>query len=248
MESCWADCLGNCDEKLSREHLVSEAFFLGDVVVVHGFSWCKDEPKVIGLSALTSKILCEKHNNELSPLDTAVGKSSETFREIDRLYAVRGKLKPHYWNVKRFAVDGALLERWLLKTLINLWCNKQHPIGRDSTVEGSPSDRLVRIAFGLEKFKGKAGLHFVVKEKMNIAVDERLQCTTLPKNNKIEMALFSFKGFGLLLCLEEEGPPDSLRGLSFGGQDLGDVKPLFREATVNFNMGKYRSHTLQFKW
>src|SRR5690348_538201 len=152
MESCWASCLGNCSNKLSREHLVSKSLFLSESIRVQGFPWCKDDPVDIGISGLTSKILCELHNNDLSPYDQSGAQAFATFRESMRLDNVRRNMEPRRWNVKKFRIDGPGLERWCLKTLINLSCNGTLPIGRDSQVVGRPSERLVRVAFGLESF------------------------------------------------------------------------------------------------
>jgi hypothetical protein len=72
MEECWANCLRNCSNKITREHLVSQSLFVVNRVVVQGFPWCKDAPKEVSLASLTAKILCSKHNNDLSHIDTAI--------------------------------------------------------------------------------------------------------------------------------------------------------------------------------
>src|SRR5215472_15242717 len=62
-------------------------------VMVEGFPWCKGQVVKIGLSGLTSKILCEKHNNDLSDIDTAGIRGFEALGEMRRLANVREKLK-----------------------------------------------------------------------------------------------------------------------------------------------------------
>ncbi len=71
-------------------------------------------------------------------------------------------------------INGNLLERWFLKTLINISCDKEYPIGGKSQVPGRPTDELVRVAFGLTRFKGKAGLSFVVRTGMRIRATGKL--------------------------------------------------------------------------
>src|SRR5690349_5685627 len=79
MKRCWAHTLGNCSDAMSREHVVSDSILL-DMVTVKGFSWCKDSPKSISAANFTSKILCERHNNELSPSDGEIKNFVVTFR------------------------------------------------------------------------------------------------------------------------------------------------------------------------
>jgi len=129
---CWAECLGGCSDKMSREHLVSESLFPEGKVRVEGFPWCREAPKEIGIAGLTAKILCERHNNALSPIDTAGAAAFKAFEKTARLAATRERMKPHHWNVVRDEINGPLFERWLLKTLINICCDQGLPIGRDS--------------------------------------------------------------------------------------------------------------------
>jgi hypothetical protein len=141
--NCWASCLGDCSDKVSREHLVSEGLFQSDTVRVQGFSWCKTEPKEIGISGLTSKILCTHHNNTLSPVDEGGRSAFNTLREVRRVENVREKLKRRIWTVVRREINGLLLERWLLKTTINISYGKEYPIGRE---EGSVDRQIVLYA------------------------------------------------------------------------------------------------------
>lgn len=246
---CWAEPIGGCSPNMSREHLISAAVFPGQTVMVHGFPWCRDEPKEIGIAKLVSRILCEAHNNALSPLDTAAGETATTLRTMDHLRETRSKLRQHYWKVKSFEIDGTLMERWFLKTLINVAYDGGYKIGSDAETVGRPSSRLVRIAFGEEKFEGQAGLYFVAKEQMILTMEIRVQCMTLLKNGHIEGGLFNFHGFGFMLVVEPEGPaPNALAGISFGSQDLGDIKPLFRGKSIITRLGKYKSHELKVRW
>ena len=153
--------------------------------MVQGFPWCKDTPAEIGLSGLTAKILCEKHNNDLSPLDEAADRAADTLRAMHQLHETRKNLKPKIWNVKVFVLDGASLERWFLKTLINIACDRDLPIGRDSEIAGRPSPRLVRVVFSQEKFEGKAGLYVVAKEGMTLTMKDRVQCLTVVGDKNI---------------------------------------------------------------
>ena len=126
MKKCWASSYSDCDGKLSREHLISKSLFLTNEINVKGYPWCKDEEITIGLSNLTSKILCQKHNKLLSNIDEAGATAFRIFREVRNLSNVRSKIRPRRWNIKRHRIDGYNLERWFLKTLINLSYHREH--------------------------------------------------------------------------------------------------------------------------
>jgi hypothetical protein len=89
MNACWADCLGDCLEKISREHIISAGLFLDDEIKVKGFSWCIDEFKIIGLSGLVKKALCTYHNSLLSNVDDAAIHSFKTLRDAIALSNTR---------------------------------------------------------------------------------------------------------------------------------------------------------------
>jgi hypothetical protein len=196
MGSCCAESLGDCSDKLSREHLVTESCFEGDSVEVFGFDWCKEKPVRVGIAAATAKILCTKHNSDLSEIDDAGRHAFAALREIQRLNSIRRKLRPQGWTNVRHTVDGPAFERWCLKMLINLCCNWAYPIGRDSTVKGEPSDLLVRIAYGLETFRGNAGLYSVARLGMNVSQEDKVGFMPLFNNGrKVEAGVLTFRGF-----------------------------------------------------
>ncbi len=213
-----------------------------------GFAWCKDKPVRVGLEAATAKILCEKHNSALSDIDNAGGAAFAALREIDKLTGVRQKLKLHPWRLVKTTIDGPSFERWCLKAVINLSCNRGHPIGRDSEVAGRPSDRLVRIVFGLQLFVGRAGLYSITRVGMQMKMDGKVSFAPLFKNNlHIEAGLIWFRGFMYMLFLEEDGPAP-LTGLVVQGEDLTNAFVAYHPRRVNFDIGKHPSQQLLIKW
>src|SRR5437899_5988102 len=143
MNECWAACLGDCSDKISREHIISASLFPADKITVQGLSWCKGEPKEIGLAALTRKILCTKHNSDLSEIDAAAGESMNTLREATRLMNLRVELRIKRPTIKRFHVAGVALERWFLKTFINIAYKQAYPLGNKSAKTWMSSPELV---------------------------------------------------------------------------------------------------------
>jgi hypothetical protein len=245
---CWADCLGNCGTKQSREHVISESLWLANSVTVQGFPWCADEPRNIGVASLTAKILCERHNNNLSPVDSSAAKSFDELRKMTRLKNVREGMKAHRWNVKRYVLDGVMLERWFLKTLINIAFDGKYPIGSDSTAPGRPSERLVRVTHGLESFQGKAGMYTMARVGMEYILEDRVSFSPIMwrgiHGEYVVAGIFVFRGFQFLLYLEPEGP-QHMRRLYFKGEHLGEASLLYQKMTANIKIGKYLSHVVR---
>lgn len=142
---CWAHYLGGCDT-LSREHVVSRSIFA---------SACDCPTLVEGMrrlpnghmaeSAMTAKILCRKHNSDLSPLDAEAGKFADLL-----LSSARGN------HIGRPELDGLLIERWVFKTLINGlaagWSDRRKWI---------PSESIVRFIFGEGDLPNGCGLYSI---------------------------------------------------------------------------------------
>ncbi len=151
---CWAHALGGCDEKMSREHIVTEKVFQEHSRLK--INNTKASPR--GTIELTrknyvSKILCKNHNSNLSILDQEAINLMEVFKDV------HGKIKNNYScdrNVYR--INKELLERWLLKTLINHIASDffefKHPIRRGGEIADK---RLLDIAFGNDSFSGYSG-------------------------------------------------------------------------------------------
>ena len=236
-KGCWAACLGDCCQKISREHTVSKGLFNTDEIIVQGFSWCLKEPKAIGLGSLVAKILCEKHNNDLGELDSAAKDSFDVFREAVRLNHVRQKLKrPPIWNIRRLTIDGPRLERWFLKTLINLSFGGQWTIGLGSHAAGSVSSSLVKIAFGRREFENGAGMYTIARAGQQMDSMDRVNFTPLTQANNLNAARFNFRGLTFFLNLLPE---------KF--ETHGDSHLLYRNVTHNWEVQGRLSHVVSIK-
>lgn len=110
-KACYAAVLQDCaGSAMSREHYISNALLkrFGSRFKAQGLSWTGDGT-VLSPSALQSKILCERHNNMLSDLD------STAVRFFDVLADLRnGK------DIGNHSFQGADLERWAIKVLLGL--------------------------------------------------------------------------------------------------------------------------------
>ncbi|HWG18978.1 MAG TPA: hypothetical protein VG225_00525 [Terracidiphilus sp.] len=203
-KKCWAASLGDCSGGISREHLVSQSLFPTGSVVVQGLHWCKDEPKPVGIESLTSKILCRKHNSDLSDVDSAAKRTFDTFVESMRLLDARRNLHLRRYTMKRFTINGLLLERWFLKTLINIGFDREWIIGEGGHPAGEPSEELVEIAFGKAKFRPKAGLYTAAYAGENVTViydGFGLHYTPKTIGNSLLAGGFTFGGYRFFLNL-----------------------------------------------
>ena len=150
MDRCWAKSLGDCSNRISGEHLFTAGLFEGDKLSIQGMEWCKTEVKEVGKKSLVKNVLCTTHNSRLAILDDEAIHAFKIFQDSVKLQQVRNQMKARYWTVEHWKIDGPLLERWFLKTLITLACEGEQKIGPDSGEVGQPTPSLVRIAYGLE--------------------------------------------------------------------------------------------------
>ncbi|MCE4311521.1 hypothetical protein LYZ90_11760 [Xanthomonas hortorum pv. vitians] len=194
MARCWAHTLGGCD-KMSGEHVISNAVFAagcGCPVLIEGVARIRDGAPTA--NAEKSNILCRLHNSMLSPLDAVVGRlanfqaasDDEDFSET--LY-----------------IDGELLERWLLKTIINFgaagWMGPQKLI---------PSSDVVSAIFGQMPLPPRIGLYSVngidPNHRPSGGVTMRPFFRTSPTMRELSGAYVAVHGLGLLACLDDTLP------------------------------------------
>lgn len=139
LRKCYAEALGGCSGPLSREHYISKGLIdLG-----------QDDPNGILLGGLldirtptssqnlaVSKILCEKHNNDLSVLDAEAIRLCETILKWNQS---GGRVEKTF--------DGDLLLRWQCKSLLGLYVTK---MGDREFTGNLTFAALCRWAFGFD--------------------------------------------------------------------------------------------------
>lgn len=209
--SCWAQSLGNCGGGPSREHIISKSQFDDDKITVQGLPWCK-EPKTVGLARLVAKNLCVHHNKELSPVDTEAKRFKEGLSAI------------YYKSVLpvRLKLDARLVERWLLKTTINL-ALQEPGSGIDL------SDEIVRRAFGLSPTPRSQGFFAIAEldEQQTYQTSVRFESITRRKDGRLVVGGFNLHGWRALYAFEGAPP----------------VKGAMRVREWN-----YARHWLRFRW
>jgi hypothetical protein len=239
---CWAACLGDCGTKGSQEHTISECLYPDQLVMVQGFSWCLDAPKELPSRVLTQQILCEKHNNELGAnVDWASKHSRDTLGEAMKLYEIRKSILARRWTIQYFETNMYLLERWCLKTLINV--NNQTGWNyTDDSEPDSPPSELVEFVFGRRRFDDHKGLYVIAQRGATHEMNDgwlRITPKTTCENPRLVGATFWLWGFPFYLSLMPEK-------IAWEGADLmrGEVKWWFQ--TRDDKTREVKSHRLTF--
>jgi len=249
MRTCWAACLGDCSDKISGEHIITEGVFLADAVKVKGLPWCLDDFKTIGLASFVKNVLCEEHNSRLSEADVGAIQLRKAVCDTASLSEVRKLMQPQDWPVKRFPVNGYAIERSCLKTLITLAFGGQVPIGDGSPRPGEPSRALVEIAFALKQFQPpRAGAYWIGDVGDVVSVDEGVVVTTFSNHaNRLAGARFWFWELNILLIISD-GPTGPFSFTSADGNHVVQPKTLYRPRRLDISVHNRLSHILEFVW
>ena len=251
MVKCWASSLGDCSDKQSGEHYFTKGLFKGETAIVGGFEWLDGETKELGLPVLIANILCEKHNNQLSELDSEAIRVFKYFEEIVRLQEVRKGLKrTNFFHVKRYYADGVLFERWVAKMLIGYFCvnGKGKSWHLTQTERNNPPDVIVNAVYGKIRFAEPMGLYLAYTvgdthdSPSGIAVTPYFH-----PNGGFIGGFVEFRGFRFVMWLSDE-PVMIFRnpeGVEFGTGAKDLIHPI---EAMKFDVGKVRSQVLEFKW
>jgi hypothetical protein len=249
MDKCWAACLGDCEGGMSGEHIVSQSLFKSEYVDVSGFHWCKGEVKRVGLASLTKNALCRKHNSSLSQLDSVAAHAFDVLRNQTKLSNDRAKNPNQKYKTVVYSLNASALEKWLLKTLINVEYGGDHFIGPNSTREGYPSDDLVNVVFGKTKLPKENGLYVASKVGLSLKFSDTVQIATLLKDDKyIQGGRFTFRGVYMFLDLVPGGlkvPFEAIPSMSEDWHYITLSKP-FRQFKAM--LGNRVSHVVNFNW
>lgn len=131
---------------MSGEHVFSNAIFKAGCscpLIIEGVHRIRKGAPTRG--AEKSNILCRRHNSLLSPLDETIGKIAQ--------FQAASNDKDFHGSV---IVEGELVERWALKTVINAAA-----AGWVAPVKWQPSPSIARAIFGLEQIPDGVGLYSV---------------------------------------------------------------------------------------
>lgn len=227
MATCWARSLGDCNGGISREHYISKSLFKSSAVAVEGFPWCKGKPRTVGIQSLTGKILCQTHNNGLSSLDEEASVLFDGIRE----WCGIGNIPSNSLPLTRIArpptvVNAKLIERWFLKTLLNLSLCRDYFIGVEGREKGIVPHDLVQVCFGERQFDGAGGMYGAAHAGMMIASHDSVRFAPLLREDRVLGGLFEFRGFRFLLSLLPGGLDTMPQGMDPDWQHSRLLRPL----------------------
>jgi hypothetical protein len=119
---CYLRPTHDCSTKISREHFISHTVLeaMGGEIEFGGLPWLPPETHLtIGPTSAISKVLCQRHNSTLSPLDAAAGRFFRALqnacRDINPIFGATDPLD--VWHL----VSGEAVELWCLKTLFGVF-------------------------------------------------------------------------------------------------------------------------------
>ena len=116
---CYLRSTHDCVKKISREHYISDAVLqtIGGGLIVSGAQWQRaGETKEMQAKSLVANILCKRHNESLSPLDTAAGKVFQAIATIYDDLRASAEQPGNFWYLR----SGEMLELWSLKVIFGL--------------------------------------------------------------------------------------------------------------------------------
>ena|ERR1043166_6980348 len=250
--NCWASILGDCNGKQSREHYMSGGLWKARTVRVKGFSWLNGQEKEIGVRSLQSRILCERHNHELSALDAEAKKVFQTIETITQALESNARLKPRnaYCRPTTWSVDGSRFERWAAKFLVGLICAEQSRSNwydADSRANEPPA-WIVHAIFGTQ-FRPPSGLYLATEYQGDLVSGLGIGPLCHPNSNGIIGGNVSFGGFRFVIWLTHE-PIETYSVPLPGGviSNLPASKLTYRMELMKFQIRNVVNQKLTFLW
>jgi hypothetical protein len=177
-------------------------------ISVTGVPWLEPgESRQYGVEALTAKILCKRHNEALSPLDTHA-------RQFARAWtaAINHASRPSQSErSQHYLVSGEAFERWLLKAITGLL------VGKIAAFDRKPAsanfrfnlDPLVTALFG-KGLQAPKGLY--VDPHVGEGTTNSISFAPIQVEGKDSLygMMADFHGFHWLLVTDEAGGEDRL--------------------------------------
>lgn len=222
-EKCYASSLRDCCDTISKEHYISESLLkeLGALLRVTS-PRLNFEQKELRPANLTAKILCKRHNEALSGLDSKARDYFKCLKHSEaRLESGGGT---DYFN-------GYDFERWLLKVLCGFIC-----------LDGDEVPELwARILFCNNDIIAPSGLNMIVRVGDNVERPQEVIFET-GRNQAGERVGCSVTMLGFRYLLSLDGKR------MFGLDDLGK-ESLWRPAHIRWTHAKTGAeYTLGFAW
>lgn len=175
-KSCYMRSTKDCSQKISREHYMSASVLrlIDEMIDVSGLPWITPgESRAIGIQALAAKVLCERHNNALSPLDKEGERFFQTFLDFSRIaYSEESCLR---------VFNGVDIERWMLKSLFGLLASESLQVAHGVPLHAEITPQCISLLNGTVAHANQRGM-FVRAEPGHTLTTER-SVTVFPVTN-----------------------------------------------------------------
>lgn len=192
---CYLNNLGDCDHSISGEHLISAGVLkvFGNMLRMTGFPWINNgESKNISITRLKSAMLCTRHNNAFSSLDTQMERFVRWLRTFCNSSASIEK------NMVLF--NGFDIERWFFKTFLGLISSASLQLVHGHVVRNIDNmHKCVDLLLG--DVPDEFGRGLWIRTKSNgIKTDLSFAVSPIykPKTNHLGGLHFNFLGFDFL--------------------------------------------------
>jgi hypothetical protein len=157
---CYASPLRDCSKNISKEHYISNVVLdilsQNGKLQVSGFPWLpKGISKWVTPAALQSHILCERHNNALSPLDTLAGRFFRAFWRINEEFADAALSKQD----RLFLFNGHDIERFMLKWLCGVLVSENASTPKGKLLVKPVPQPFLRYLYGQDSLPAEWGLY-----------------------------------------------------------------------------------------
>jgi hypothetical protein len=169
---------------------------LSNAVKIAGLHWQENETfNIIGVNKLGSRVLCERHNNALSPLDAVVGGFALAIREFDHAFRVGAQSAP----VDEKVFSGDDVQRWMLKCLIGLTAS--------GNLNAAVKPECVEVLYGRLPWPVGWGLYWLNRNPTTVYHSDSfaIEAAMDPQTQTILLGRFFIRGMHLGLCM---GKPD----------------------------------------
>jgi hypothetical protein len=211
------------------------------MITAYGLAWCKDQPIQISVASAVAKILCKHHNEALSVLD------SEAAR-LSRFLA--GNVIDDPLSDAKINLRGPLLEKWALKTFVNL--GYVGGLDPEHHTRVQPDEDLVRYVFQVSLPPNGLGLYFVTGAVSNDGFKVGLSwkgIRNLSHGGSLAGMTFTLNGVHFVLSAESGPADERLRAVgSVGGIDYSRAKILYRPNNISLLSKTAGQKSIFFEW
>ena len=167
---CYAKSLMDCCTKITREHYISESVLqvIGGKKALLASGFPRQSPNVqelMSINSLASKILCQRHNSALSPLDVEAKRLIATILNFDKKLgdsSCKGFSSAANLLTDEFKLfNGHSIERWMLKTVYGMFASKNVQISGKKVIEFTTNSSWTEIVFGTKMYPNGGGIYII---------------------------------------------------------------------------------------